>query len=75
VGGHDCEPPTAPLPIGRGAGPLPRSTSDLGPVDKTPHGTGHVGSVARCIVVTPLGWSHVSPDVLARLDRKARGLD
>jgi hypothetical protein len=31
-----------------------------------------LGSAARGLVVTPLGWAHVSPDVLAGL--RARGI-
>jgi hypothetical protein len=31
-----------------------------------------LGTTARGIVVTALGWAHVSPDVLARL--RARGI-
>ena len=51
----------------RQRGRPPLSESDLGPVDVAPRGTHKVGSVCRSIVVTPLGWAHVSPEVRARL--------
>jgi hypothetical protein len=45
------------------------SPHDLGPVEKRPIGTHGVGSVARGIVLTELGWQRVSPEVLRRISR------
>lgn len=52
----------------RGRPPL--SESDLGPINTAPKGTGNIGARARRIVVTPFGWAHVSPAVLARIAAK-----
>lgn len=52
----------------RGRPPL--SESDLGPVDRTPHGTGRRGPLmASRFWVTALGWALVSPEVRARISR------
>jgi hypothetical protein len=67
---HTCEPSALAVAATPPTRPTPRAyTRPAPPRYDRAHG---LGTTARGIVVTDLGWAHVSPDVIARL--RARGI-